>query len=569
MTLTFSAGLGSWEARFNNPKARGKIFSSPNGPWKAALLSGSPGIGKTTMATLVAKEAGRDLLEFNASDVRSKKALGQGLGDVTGSRVLFDTSDGSGKKGSMKKRCIIMDEVDGMGAGDRSGMAELIKMIKTSQVPIICICNDRQSQKIRSLVQYCMDLRCRRPIKSVIARRAVQIGKEEGLFVEQNAAEAIVESCGNDIRQVLNVMQMWANKKGAGSSMTYKDLKEREHSINKDEILRVSMFDATKMIIEGRKGLTGTDPKAERASIMKRSDAFFVDYSLMGLNVQQNYLKVLNGRYGEAKRSGDERKVESFLVEMHKAADAMSDFAVAENAVRSGDQNWALLPLCAMLAVKTGYHASGENGAFFPGFPEFPAWMGKNSTRGKKNRLLAELGHHMNYHIGGDSTELRMCYIPVLRERFLSLLTSKDGAHTAEAIALMDEYGLDRDDVFENLDEFKLNPKAEKLGSVLDSKQKAAFTREYNQGKHKSQALVAEQGLVKTKKAKSNGGSNAGDLVDPDAINDDVVEVSGDENEKDDLEEAKIREKFLKKKGKSTAAKKKKASTGDKGKKKK
>jgi replication factor C subunit 1 len=44
-----------------------------------------------------------------------------------------------------------MDEVDGMGAGDRAGMAELIKLIKTSKIPIVCICNDRSSQKVRSL----------------------------------------------------------------------------------------------------------------------------------------------------------------------------------------------------------------------------------------------------------------------------------------------------------------------------------------------------------------------------------------------------------------------------------
>ena len=36
-----------------------------------------------------------------------------------------------------QKRVIIMDEVDGMGAGDRSGMAELIQMIKKSKVPIV------------------------------------------------------------------------------------------------------------------------------------------------------------------------------------------------------------------------------------------------------------------------------------------------------------------------------------------------------------------------------------------------------------------------------------------------
>lgn len=40
-----AAWLRSWEARFNTPQAIGKSFAAPQGPWKAALLSGPPGIG--------------------------------------------------------------------------------------------------------------------------------------------------------------------------------------------------------------------------------------------------------------------------------------------------------------------------------------------------------------------------------------------------------------------------------------------------------------------------------------------------------------------------------------------
>ena len=38
---------------------------------------------------------------------------------------------------------LIMDEVDGVGSGDRGGIAALIQVIKDSKTPIICICNDR------------------------------------------------------------------------------------------------------------------------------------------------------------------------------------------------------------------------------------------------------------------------------------------------------------------------------------------------------------------------------------------------------------------------------------------
>lgn len=38
--------------------------------------------------------------------------------------------------------CLVMDEVDGMSGGDRGGMQELIALIKSTRVPIICIAND-------------------------------------------------------------------------------------------------------------------------------------------------------------------------------------------------------------------------------------------------------------------------------------------------------------------------------------------------------------------------------------------------------------------------------------------
>jgi replication factor C subunit 1 len=45
------------------------------GVYRAVLISGGPGIGKTTAAHLVAKLAGYTIIELNASDTRSKKLL--------------------------------------------------------------------------------------------------------------------------------------------------------------------------------------------------------------------------------------------------------------------------------------------------------------------------------------------------------------------------------------------------------------------------------------------------------------------------------------------------------------
>ncbi len=52
-----------------------------------------------------------------------------------------------------------MDEVDGLGAGDRGGVAAMIQVIKDTKSPIICICNDRQNRKLTSLANHCYDLK--------------------------------------------------------------------------------------------------------------------------------------------------------------------------------------------------------------------------------------------------------------------------------------------------------------------------------------------------------------------------------------------------------------------------
>ncbi|CAN0222858.1 unnamed protein product, partial [Ectocarpus fasciculatus] len=152
-------------------------------------------------------------------------------------QVLSFTANGGGggtTSGGFRKQLVVMDEVDGMGGSDRGGIQELILLIKKSRVPIIAICNDRQHQKIRSLVNHCYDLRFARPQKVTIAKRVKAVAKMEGMDVDDNAAEMLVEANGNDIRQqVLHALQMWSRK---SSKMTYMNLKGGISAIEKDKV---------------------------------------------------------------------------------------------------------------------------------------------------------------------------------------------------------------------------------------------------------------------------------------------------------------------------------------------
>ena len=68
-----------------------------------------------------------------------------------------------------------MDEVDGMSSGDRGGIASIIATIKSTKVPIICICNDRDSQKIKSLGGHCYDIKFHKPDKRIIVKKLASI----------------------------------------------------------------------------------------------------------------------------------------------------------------------------------------------------------------------------------------------------------------------------------------------------------------------------------------------------------------------------------------------------------
>ena len=55
---------------------------------KAALLSGPPGIGKTSAARLVCRLLGYEAIETNASDTRNKAAINSVLGDLSSNQTL-------------------------------------------------------------------------------------------------------------------------------------------------------------------------------------------------------------------------------------------------------------------------------------------------------------------------------------------------------------------------------------------------------------------------------------------------------------------------------------------------
>jgi DNA polymerase III delta prime subunit len=70
---------------------------------KAALLSGTAGLGKTSAATILAREFGYAAIEFNASDARSKNAMKDHVQDIAVNKTVgeYFTQEGVSDSGRL------------------------------------------------------------------------------------------------------------------------------------------------------------------------------------------------------------------------------------------------------------------------------------------------------------------------------------------------------------------------------------------------------------------------------------------------------------------------------------
>ncbi len=513
-----------WLNRWKNPAVvKDKSFK------RALLVSGVPGIGKTTTAALLAREAGYDVLEFNASDARSKKRLKEeGFMEIGGNRSLnefFGSTNPATKRN--KKTLIIMDEVDGMGAGDRGGNQELVAAIKKTRIPVICICNDRQKASVKTLANYCEDVRFQRPQAVDIAGRMRVIMENEGFkSIDVGALQLMCASVNNDIRQVLNLLQMLrlrTDRLDASPESFQTSMAEGRH-------VERNAFTVSPQLFSG-----------STRSPNKALDLFFHDYDLMPLFIQENYIHAIPAAQSPV------HQMRLFA----DAADVISYGDLVKDQVMKS-QDWGLLPFLGM--VSTVVPCAIVRGRLSR--VEFPSWLGKNSSANKSKRVLKELQVHMSAHTcGTDKNEIRLDYIPNLLEPLIRPLETKGQDGIDEVMALMDEYGLTKDD-WESM--FLLAGKEERT-EALDPKLKSAFTRKYN----KTQKRVAVAPVAGGKRGK--GGASRIAEEEEEFLDDEVKEYNKSEEEEDGaaVEDDVERDAMIKKpkKKKAPGPKKPKAAT--------
>lgn len=268
---------------------------------KAVLLYGPPGVGKTTLVNAAANEYKLRIIEMNASDTRSEKAVNRIAAPAT-SFVGLDTFSGE-TKGNM----LFMDEVDGIaGNEDRGGVSAIIKIVENARTPVIMAANDPDIDKLRPLKKVSLLIRFQQVRVPLIILALKRICQLEGIKAEFEALEKIAINSRGDVRSAINDLQGLAEE---GKTLTLQDTLALGIR-NKD----VSMYDTLK-------GYFGAKNIGEVSSLLSYSS---VDYDDLLMAVGDNMPR----RYTDP-------------CELAEAYDYLSQADVYRG--RVGTENWHLL----------------------------------------------------------------------------------------------------------------------------------------------------------------------------------------------------------------------------------
>ena len=175
----------------------------------AAILHGSPGVGKTSAAHALANDMGWETVELNASDQRTADVIERFAGRAAKNATLAGSAGGGGASGgdTDSRQLVVLDEADNIhGTYDRGGASAITELVKNSSQPIVLIANEFYEMS-RGLRNACEEIEFRDVSSRSIVPVLRDICRREEIEYESDALDAIAEANDGDLRGAIKDLQ--------------------------------------------------------------------------------------------------------------------------------------------------------------------------------------------------------------------------------------------------------------------------------------------------------------------------------------------------------------------------
>jgi replication factor C subunit 1 len=302
---------------------------------RCLLVSGVNGLGKSLLVHLILKKHSYHAIHLTPDEDRSKETIQASIKPLLHVKKTFDNCE----------NVLVVSDVDST-SGDHGFISALVDCIKETEIPIICICDDRFSQNLKPLLTHCLDIKMTKPTYTDVYAFIYKVVTAENMKIKKSVVDKLIDQANGDIRFILNTLQL-----GVKNVSTNKDLQS------------ANIFDTAGTL------LNMDVPFASKYT------TYWLAHDIHTLLIQENYIGCIIGAKETEKAAQDKKYFPKNLDYLAEAADALSDADLLDT-----EFNFELSPYVAANTIHATLKCNKK------GLIKFPRFLGKISVQNKNKR---------------------------------------------------------------------------------------------------------------------------------------------------------------------------------------
>jgi len=292
---------------------------------KCALIYGQNGLGKSLLVDLMLKKHCYHAIHLSPDDERSKEQIQQVIKPLLHIKKTFNDEE----------NVLVISEIDS-SCGDHGFISAIVECIKETEIPIICICDDKFNQTLKPILAHCFDIKLTKPKYAEIYSLVYKVVITEKIKISKSSVDKLIEQANGDIRFILNSLQLGV----------------KNNTYNKD-CQSANIFDTAGKLFN------------MDATFQDKYTTYWLAHDIHTLMIQENYIGCIMGSKDQVK----------CLENLSHVADSLSDADLLD-----ANFDFELSPYVAANTIRATAKCNKK------GLIKFPRFLGKISVANKNKR---------------------------------------------------------------------------------------------------------------------------------------------------------------------------------------